>query len=147
MAEEFNKLDPTEEALLELDAAEKARLFERTRVDARALLAEALPVGRVPRRWYANGVMWPAAASVVLALGVAAWVFNPQNDSTNKAGPMASQIALGPAAPGNGSFFGCLTGPGSGGRSACRDYDYDLDGDVDLADFRAYQLACAGPSR
>jgi ribosomal protein S1 len=31
--------------------------------------------------------------------------------------------------------------------TACREHDYDTDGDVDLADFSAYQLAFAGVTR
>ena len=142
-----NQLDPVEQALLELHAAERAHVFDRTRVDA-AVLARASRQQAVGRPiWLTPRFLAPVAATIVIALGVSSWMFNSHLNELRQAARDTSSTILAQAGSCEGAFFDCLNGPdGAAGSAGCQTYDYDTDGDVDLADFRAYQLACVGPS-
>lgn len=137
------QLDPIEEALRELGLAEQARLFQPTRVDAnqwvRASQDEGPRSRRVVRFW------WSAvAAAVVLAAGVSTWLFQSELSAVRDRSMLATrEVVTIPADCNDWSILGCVTGPSQLASAACVAHDYDTDGDVDLADFRAYQLACA----
>ena len=148
MSNDREHLDPIERALLELQAAEEANLFSRTGLDAGALLrAGAAPVG------YAVGrtlLRWLSAAAVLgIAVGIWGLIFTTDHGPNLDADGIAHTVVLpgGDLAPCDGGFFGCFSGPRNdpapSGR--CRTHDYDSDGDVDLADYGAYQLAYVDP--
>ncbi len=146
MSNDPTQLDAIEGALVELAAAEKAGVFGRTRVDAAALLSgEASTSPRYPR-WRSSRIMLPVAAAVAMAIGVSSWMFTSQLNAPGNGG-FGDHVVVADAGRCAGGFFGCLTGPGSSGSSGCQAYDYDSDGDVDLADYGAHQRSCAGPSR
>lgn len=142
MTDEAKQLDPLEDALLELEAAEKTRLFHRTRIDSSGLLTSAIPgnhweSGRLALR------LLPVAAAVAMAVGAGAWMFRQGINSTGSR--ETTIISL--ASAGYGSFHSCLTGPTDGVPPECLTHDYDSDGDVDLADFRAFQVASLRPAQ
>ncbi len=146
MSNDPTQLEAIEGALIELDAAEKAGVFGRTRVSAKALLlGRASTSPRYPR-WLASRTVLPVAAAVAMAIGVSSWMFTSQLNVPGNGGA-GDHIVVVDAGRCSGDFFGCLTGPGSLGSSGCQTYDYDSDGDVDLADYGSHQRACAGPSR
>lgn len=133
------KLDPVEEALLELDAAEKAGLFRRSRVETRRLLRRPGPSKLV---WFGVRLV-PAAAAVAIAVGAWSWMYRARMaELTGRIG-VTDVVAEAPVVS-PGEFYECFDGPKGALRLSCRNNDYDADGDVDLADFGAYQLAYAG---
>ena len=126
MTNDRKNLDPVEEALLELDATERAHLFKLTSADTRRLLES--PTGQASTGSRRIALRWlPVAAAVVIAVGVWSWAFRVE--------PLASARA---------TISDCLTGPDEVVAVTCRGYDSDADGDVDLADFHSYQVAFAG---
>ena len=141
------QLDPIEKALRELGFAEQARLFQPTCVDANQLFQASQDAGppsrRVARFW------WSAvAAAVVLAVGVSSWLFQAELSAVRDRSMLASREAVtNPGDCRDWSILGCVSGPSQVASAACVAHDYDTDGDVDLADFRTYELACAGPLR
>ncbi len=138
-------VQPMEEALRELAAAEKAGVFQPTRVDAGALLRES--AGRAVLRPRVFTLRLVAAAAVILiAVCLWGWVFSPGSGPNGESGKVASrpvETQVVTAA----TLSECVTGPMDFPKAACTSYDYDADGDVDLVDISSYQLAYAGVSR
>ncbi len=137
MTSEQRQLDPIEEALLELNAAEKARLFRQSRVDAKRLVAKPVPTGW---RWRTLRLV-SAAAVIAAAVGMWSWLYGLQWSQLRERTGTSVVVESSPADPGR--FQECFHGPTGAIRSSCGECDYDADGDVDLADFSAYQLAYA----
>ena len=137
MTSEPRQLDSIEDALFELDAAERAGVFERSSVDARQLLRQPEPVG-----WRGRAVRFVSAAAVIaMAVGVWGWVYSLQWSQLRERTGASVVAELSAAGPGR--FYECFQGPTGTIRSSCRECDYDADGDVDLVDFGVYQLAYA----
>jgi hypothetical protein len=146
MTDELRQLDGIEQALLELEAAEQAGLFQRTRIDTSGLLAEPVPVRRAGSSRMALRLL-PVAAAVCLAVGL--WTMRPgtQTDLYTPNPTTTNSLALSDSGACDANFSLCLGGPSDGVQPTCMAHDYDADGDVDLADFRAYQLAYVRPSQ
>jgi len=146
MIEDFDKLDPVEELLRELADTERAELFRKTRVDARSLLRAVYPDNPAPR--VLRGMRWmPIAAVLGVAATICGWAFTTRTGATRQL-PLPSGTMTASATGGcDGTFFGCLTGPKVAPPSACRGYDYDADGDIDLVDARTFQLNCNAITR
>ena len=145
MPDDRKRLDAVEDALLELDAAEKASVFQRTELDAGWLLTAGVQPQRSGSRWVALRIL-AAAASVAIAVGLLSSTFTSERDEMRPLG----RVAKAPVEAydgGEGGFYGCFGGPNEGVLTDCRAHDYDADGDVDLADFSAFQLALADTSR
>lgn len=146
MTGRHEQLDPIEDALLELKGAERAGVFDRTRLDAETLVrVDAVP-GQLARRIV--GARWLSAAAVIaLAVGVWGVVFKSPPLSTSNPNDLVHDVAspVDEFDLCDGSILRCLSGPSDiVVASGCRPHDYDADGDVDLADFRSYQLTCRG---
>ncbi len=143
MADERRQLDPVEELLLDLGTADNGGVFRRTRVDARTLLVQEHAVGSSGVRRVTLRLL-PVAACLAMAFGVWGWMFNSQlNELRERKLAAANQTTTIRVAAVD--FSSCLNGPSHGALAYdCREHDYDADGDVDLADFSAYQLAFAG---
>jgi hypothetical protein len=125
-----------EEALLELSEAEEARLFHRTPIKADALLRRRS--GRSPLRVVLRTLS--AAAALALVVGLWSWTSHLGGGRSDGQGGLVAQLpAVSP-----GAFHECFAGPTGVLPVSCRDHDSDADGDVDLADFGAYQLAFSG---
>ena len=142
MTDELRQLDGVEEALLNLDAAEKAGLFRRTHIDTSELVAGPPPVNRPWLSRLAPRLL-PVAAVLAMAVGVWTWMSGIEPNSTTHPQTTITSLALAGFHSCYGSFHGCLSGPKDGVPAECLAHDYDSDGDVDLADFRAYQVTCA----
>ena len=143
MSDERSQLDPIESTLVELRAAETAGVFGRTRVDAEGLLRNCSPA-RTTSPWR-FALRWvPVAAAVALVVGVWGTMFAWRTDD-GRSGSAGVPTRSAMARNMNGEFVGCFAGPSEQRAADCLSYDYDSDGDVDLADFRAYQVAYAGP--
>ena len=142
-----------EDMLRELREAEAAGVFRRANVQADRLLADdqhespPKPLIFALRR---PAVAVTAAAVLLITAGVWIGMFRRQiNDlrmranSTNVVDSDSTRLVSS-----SGSFQRCVQGPsGTPLDQTCRMHDYDADGDVDLADFRAYQLAYADTTR
>jgi hypothetical protein len=131
VSEDSGKPDVIEAALLELKAAEAAGVFARTGVDGRRILAvDPEPADDTQStRWSAPrtvGRWLPIAAAVALAIGVWSWMFSAEVGTVH-----------------GRNFQKCFGGPTASALAECNQHDYDADGDVDLVDFRAFQLAFA----
>ena len=130
MANEPMHLDPLEHAWSELEQAEKAGVFLRTRVGAAELVYAPVRVTSVwSRRVFTR--LLPVAAAIALA--VALWGWFSRSGQDGQIGRLA--------------FHDCFGGPTAEAMTVCREHDYDTDGDVDLADFSAFQLAFATMTR
>jgi hypothetical protein len=146
MTHDRNQLDPVEEALLELQDMDRARLFRRTQVDEARLVAGRVTAQSSGSRRVTMRLV-PVAAALVMAIGVWSWMFSAELAETRRAQDASPVLVADATAPDPGSFHRCFAGPTAGTSSSCQELDYDSDGDVDLADFGAYQLAYADTAR
>ena len=141
MVNSREQLDPIEEALLELKAADQAKLFGRTQIDSRLLAAQRTSHGsrRIVFR------LLPVEAAVSMAIGVWTWMFSTELTALRKKSGASSAVVSDSPVENRENFYECFSGPTGGVSPTCREHDYDTDGDgdVDLADFGAYQLAYA----
>ena len=135
MTDHRDQDDRMQALLSELRQAERAKVFEPTPVLA-GQLAERMRKGSQPSRARRLLIGLQAAACVALVVGVASWW------QLGQAGSMLSGNAGGAGSCSQAASLlaGCLAGPtGAGISGGCGGLDYDTDGDVDLADFGAYQ--------
>lgn len=147
MTDVHGHLDPVEDALLAHDDADRAGVFRVTPVNADDLFGGPVVV-RSPRLVFRAGVA--VAATIVLAVGVWSWLFQMELSRLRSAAITGNSVALqSDALPVrcDACISECVTGPVPNKPADCDRYDYDADGDVDLADFSRYQLAYAGPVR
>jgi hypothetical protein len=138
----MDHLDPIEASLAELDAAEQAGLFRRTRVDARALLHSAPAVTRT-RSGFATWRRLSIAAVLAMAATISGWLFSSRSGDVGRHSLPSVSATDGC----DGRFYRCLSGPGGMAAGGCAAYDYNADGHVDLVDARTYQLTCNGITR
>ena len=146
MNERPTQHDSIESLLRELDAAERTGVFRTTPVEVDRLVALPSDGQRSNRfRWAMR--LLPVAAMLALAVGV--WSVQHGGSSPYTSAPSISSDSHASANPSltGHDFLGCFGAPGNGVAGTCQSHDYDADGDVDLADFSAYQLAYANTSR
>lgn len=129
--------DPMEVALGRLEAAEQAGVFHKTDVDAARLLRSDNHVTQIDFARRVKRIL-PFAAAAMLVAGVWGTMWNTELGRlrTQKLAMMENDC--------DGSFLKCFQGLRNS-ESVCRTYDYDRDGDVDLADYGTYQMSCDGP--
>lgn len=142
MTHEPTQLDGVEDAMLELTAARQAGLFSETRVSADMLLRQ--PVA--PSKLRGLFRLMPVAAAFAMAVGVGSWMLTTENGT----GPVpgSGYVAGGSeSSPCDGRFLNCFSGPSKVVLASCNVHDYDLDGDVDLADYGTFQARCVRPIR
>lgn len=142
MTDNLQKPDPIETMLVDMRRAEKARVFTRTPVDPRSMVAAARPALFARRTRRITGIL---AAAAVVALSVGLWSLMPRHQ--NMPGGILRGASSGVASdPCDGSFVRCFSGPAPVAlASRCLTHDYDADGDVDLSDYRDYQIHCNRP--
>jgi hypothetical protein len=142
----MDHLDSIEASLAEFDAAEKAGLFRRTRVDARTLLRPTSAVTRARSR-FATWRRLSIAAVMAMAATICGWMFSSRSGDVGRHS-LPSVAATASAMDGcDGRFYRCLSGPSGMAAGGCAAYDYNADGHVDLVDARTYQLTCNGITR
>lgn len=145
MTDQDQPLDPIESALLELSRAEEARVFEPTPIEPGELLRAAprTALGGSRRFWLRAA---PVAAVLMLAAGVWSAMFIDALHDVREQARMAGSIPVDRALW--SSFADCLNGPvGVPLSPGCAGHDRDRDGNVDLRDVSAFQVAFAGPTR
>ena len=147
MTTEQHNLDPIEDAIAELHAAERAGVFNRSPIEAHELLT-ADPAPNWARSPRALLRLWPVAAVVGLAAVVWSGMFYAQITELQERTMLLANASRIHAAEAYAPFNTCFRGPrGQSVGGDCRPHDLDADGDVDLADFRNFQLAYADPDR
>lgn len=148
VTKENEHLEPIESALLELGEAERASVFARTPVTAEELITcsqanRPMVLSRRTLVWLSS-----VAAVVLLAVGVGSVMFKYQLDHLRGSAGIAEGLASGAGGndPCDGNFLNCFSGPEAVVLAMrCDVHDYDSDGDIDLADFRNYQINCNRP--
>jgi hypothetical protein len=141
MANDRQNPDPIEMMLAELRDVERANVLASTPVDPQALIADVQPAVSLGRMRKVAG--WLSAAAVV-ALSVGLWSLMPQDQGTPN-GSLGGSSAGADGGPCDGSFVRCFSGPELVVASRCLTHDYDADGDIDLIDYRDYQIRCNRP--
>jgi len=136
MPENRDNLTGDEKALAELERLERAGVFRPTPVDLQAVL----DTGRDPRTpWIYKHRVSVVAASVVLAAGVWVTMFATQLGDLHRAKLAQDSRSTGALAA--ATIQSCVAGPQRSLSRACKSFDTDTDGDVDLADIRSFQIA------
>lgn len=130
------QLEPIETMLVELAEAERAGVFHTT-------AAPSIPVVERPLKTllFRPRVALPIAACLAVAVGSWTLMFRYQIASLRaRNAESAPVVALASHTP----IARCLTGPTRPeDADGCDENDIDADGDIDLADFRAQQIALA----
>ena len=148
MTKENEHLEHIESALLELNEAERASVFARTPVSAEELIAQSY--ANRPMVLRRQTLVWLSSAAAVVLLAAVVWsvMFKYQLDHLRDPAGIVEGSAsdAGGNDPCDGNFLNCFSGPESVVLAMrCDLHDYDADGDVDLADFRTYQINCNRP--
>jgi hypothetical protein len=129
--------------VLETLRAEQAGVLEGTPVDAEKLVAQRGSTD--PLAWWSKKVtmLAPLAACIALSFVVArVWLTSPMSDVPMNGSQDAVQVSPASYCYDLATFEDCFTGPGANGLSGeCACADFDQDGDVDFADFGAFQRA------
>ena len=145
----------TFEALLaEAHAADAAGVFQRSTVDAAALLSVPVQTTKAGRSRLAMfldraAVGLPVAACLAIMVGITTSSLQdssvvssmPLAMNTNGVGGVEAQL-FGPDLQME-VMVQCFSGPGQSASDSCEHADLDLDGDVDLVDFGQYQQLSA----
>ena len=138
------QLDAIEDALLELDEAERARVFDRTRSEPGQLLKvdpveQLSAVRRRVLRWV------PIAAAIGMVAVVGTSMFSARVGTVESSGVVSSDSTVNHSRDCAGDFVGCFTGPKMVAlANSCVAYDYDGDSDVDMVDWSILDLGCKG---
>ena len=142
MADDKQHHDPLETMLADLRDAERANVFDHTPAEPKVLIADAQPTLSLGRMRRMAGLLTAAA---VVALSVGLWSLTAQYRGS-PGGTVVDQSSSLNDRPCDGSFVRCFSGPEPGAMaSRCLVHDYDADGDIDLADYRDYQIHCNRP--
>lgn len=127
--------DPVEDLLVELRAAEAAGVFQETQVESVAPVPVLRRLG--PKVWIgaAAGLMLVATSwSLLWSVELSSLRDRHRTGLAGVDTPPVQRVVSSEA-------LECVGGPGSILPEGCRPHDTDSDGDLDLADFRAMQLA------
>lgn len=142
MANDQEHLEAVEQALVELRAAERAGVFQPTRVVPHALMQAGVPGKATGSRRLSMRLL---AVAAVLLLAVTAWTGMFQRELAklrDQRNPLI--VGIGPGEAGSMSFADCMSGPSvTEITDSCLDYDRNSDGVVDLRDYGVLQLASA----
>lgn len=145
MTDQSRHSDELERLIAELQEFEQAGVFKRTPVDVAAVV-EA-DGGRRPGLTHRLVVGLQVAACVGLVVGlVAVWrVGQPSDRLVGLTESSGTEVAAAIGALRSeriATLAGCFSGPAGGPLGEeCSCVDYDGDGDVDLADYGAFQRA------
>ena len=144
MAEQHHQPDELENRITQVGDLEQAGVFGRTPVDLASLVRDDR-ANRPQRLTHRLFIALQVAAGVALVAGLATvWLVEPGTSGPGALGN-SSVVATATASAAEGrharTLSQCLAGPAGGLRSSdCLSVDFDEDGDVDLADYGAFQL-------
>jgi hypothetical protein len=141
------QLDPIEQRLADLDAARRAGLFGRTSVGDAAFRAAVGRSAAQSSGFFGN--KWGAvAAAIIVVAGVWTWIATVEINAVRQGvrGVGATALASKSNCRDHG-ILNCVAGPTHLAMVECSAHDYDDDGDVDLADYSAFQRRCQGVSQ
>jgi len=134
MDQEFAQFDALESAIREAGEADRAGVFAQTHLDARALLKQPVPGIVIRPVWVRR--LGAIAAVLAVAVGVWTWMFVDQiGKLRTRANPWIEVVNGNAAEP---ATLARLTGPAVASSESSN--DFDADGDLDLADYRTFQL-------
>ena len=133
-------LDSIETALADLGEAELAGVFARTPLPARTALDDQPAIVTFPLRTLRRLAI---AAVIALAIGVWSWTFNSTQPSDSMRSHRAATLRVADLGTIQASIARCISGPAGSVDAACDGVDFDGDGDVDLADYSAFQASNA----
>ena len=122
--------------MLELAGMERNRVFDRTPVETGRAGRLHRPGSRLIR--LTRGGL-SVAACLFIAVGLGRVLLDTGDGQPGL--PAMNIAGLSPVALDWNAFSRCLSGPGGLIDPGCREADLDVDGDVDLADFRQFQMA------
>lgn len=128
-------------ALEDLAAADRAGVFRRTPMPSNVLFSPKNGFGGY--HVIAHRLRYAIAASLLLAVAVWGWMFSSTLSSLKNAAGPHQQLAANDSGRHDDVIAHCLLGPLGSKSDPCWNYDYDQDGDVDLADFSKHQVASA----
>ncbi len=142
MQNDREHLDPVEQTLVELRAAERAGVFQPTRVQAPAFMRAGGTGKAMGSRRLATRLL---AVAAVLLLAVTVWTGMFQHELGKLRDQRNSMVAgVAPGDAGSMSFADCMSGPSMTEiPEACLEHDHNRDGFVDLQDYGVLQLASA----
>ena len=133
-------LDSIEASLSELEDAERAGVFGRTPLSRREAWKDEPATVLFPLRTVRRLAI---AAVIALAVGVSSLMFQKNLSSLRDRSRMAGTVRVADRGTVQASIAQCLGGPRESIDPACGEVDFDGDGDVDLADFRSFQVSYA----
>ena len=133
-------LDPIEATLAELGDAERAGVFGRRPLPEREAWKDEPATVLFPLRIVRRLAI---AAVIALAVGVSSLMFQKNLSSLREHSRMATTVRVADLGTIQASIAQCLGGPSGSIDPACGGVDFDGDGDVDLADFRSFQVSYA----
>lgn len=132
-----NQADHLEDLIARVQELEEAGVFDRTPVDPAVLVSGGSDRKR-PRRLGRLFTALQAAACLALAVGVISLWRSGDRPQSPVEGRSDGNGAV--ALPIGGAMIACITGPADRSLGEeCRCFDSDADGDVDLADYGAFQ--------
>jgi hypothetical protein len=133
-------LDSIEASLTELVDAERAGVFGRTPMPEREAWKDEPATVLFPLRTVRRLAI---AAAIALAIGVSSLMFQKNLSSLRDRSRMATTVRVADLGTIQVSIAQCLGGPSGSIDPSCGEVDFDGDGDVDLADFRSFQVSYA----
>ncbi|MEK7710305.1 MAG: hypothetical protein AAB341_00280 [Planctomycetota bacterium] len=133
-------LDSIEASLTELVDAERAGVFGQTPLPEREAWKDEPATVLFPLRTVRRLAI---AAVIALAVGVWSLMFQKNLSSLRDRSRMAGTVRVADLGTIQASIAHCLGGPSGSIDPTCGGVDFDGDGDVDLADFRSFQVSYA----
>lgn len=141
MTENRHKPDEFEQLLAEFASADAAGVFRQTPhpVDTGLVASGSARLARP--RWLAPRRLVPVAAAAVVAFCVWGWLFQRELDAVRGRAQLRNAATLVTDGGCDAAFLQCFGGSANGTRD-CAAFDFDHDGDVDLADYGIHQVTC-----
>ncbi len=140
MIEHQHKPDRFDELLAEFAAAKQSGVFGTT--PTTGITHGVAVVETAPQPWWlAPRRLVPIAAAAVVAFTVWGWLIQRELGAVRERARLGNVSTLVADGGCDAAFLNCFGGSANGTRH-CTAFDFDQDGDVDLADYGVHQLTC-----